>query len=121
MAIGDALQETLYLRQLLSEFGPQYITGPTTIFNDNQGAVKIGQEVAFHRRTRHIDAREHSIREHVQRGTITLQYLPTNEMIADMLTKPLTGRILQQSRASAIGETGPNQTRGHHQSGKAPH
>jgi hypothetical protein len=33
--------------------------------------------------------RYHFIKEMVQRGAMTLQYIPTNEQVVDVLTKPL--------------------------------
>lgn len=39
---------------------------------------------------KYIDICYHYIREAVQDGTIDLHYCPTSEMIADMLTKPLS-------------------------------
>ena len=40
-------------------------------------------------RTKHIDIRYHIVREGVQNGAIVLKYIATDEMIAEMLKKPL--------------------------------
>lgn len=45
----------------------------------------------FHSRTEHIDVRHHYIREVVEIGAIKLEYLFTDKMVADILTKPLHG------------------------------
>ena len=42
-----------------------------------------------HKRTKHIDIKHHFIREAIHAGTILLEYCQTNQMIADILTKPL--------------------------------
>ena len=42
-----------------------------------------------HARTKRIDIRNHFVREGVQNGAIVLKYIAPDEMIADMLTKPL--------------------------------
>lgn len=42
-----------------------------------------------HARTKHIDVRYHFVREGVQDGAIILKYVATDEMIVDILTKPL--------------------------------
>ena len=43
----------------------------------------------FHDRSKHIEMRYHFIRDLVQRGALKLQYIRTDEQIADILTKPL--------------------------------
>jgi len=40
-----------------------------------------------HTRTKHIDIRFHYVHEAVQDEVICFQYCPTDDMIADMLTK----------------------------------
>ena len=44
----------------------------------------------FHDRSKHIEMRYHFIRDLVQRDAQKLQYIRTNENIADILTKPLS-------------------------------
>ena len=43
----------------------------------------------------HIDVRFHFVRELVSSRTIVVEYVPTSEQRADILTKPLTGSIFQ--------------------------
>jgi hypothetical protein len=43
----------------------------------------------FHDRSKHIEIRYHFIRDCVQKGAVKLQYVPTNEQVADILTKAL--------------------------------
>ena len=42
-----------------------------------------------HNRSKHIDLRAHFIREKVAAGVVDLKYVPTNEQLADILTKAL--------------------------------
>jgi hypothetical protein len=44
----------------------------------------------FHDESKHIEIRYHYIRDMVQRGAIKLQYVSTDEQIANVLTKPLS-------------------------------
>ena len=46
-------------------------------------------KIPCHARTKHIHIRHHFVRERVQDGAIALKYISTEEMIADILTKPL--------------------------------
>ena len=42
----------------------------------------------FHDKSKHIEIKYHYIRDMVQRGVVKLQYVTTDEHIADLLTKP---------------------------------
>jgi hypothetical protein len=44
----------------------------------------------FNNRSKHIEIRYHFIRNMVQRGSLKLQYISTDEQVADVLTKPLS-------------------------------
>ena len=65
---------------------------------DNQGAITIARNLIAHAKTKHIDICYHYIREAVHDGTINLQYCPTSEMIADLLTKPLSKGLFERLR-----------------------
>jgi hypothetical protein len=62
---------------------------PQIILADNQGAIKLSKNPQHHNRTKHIDVRYHFIRKSCQDGLIELAYIPTTEMVADILTKSL--------------------------------
>eukprot|EP00253_Pinus_taeda_P029937 PITA_29937 len=61
----------------------------TMILCDNQSEICLSENPIFHDCSKHIDIRYHYIRDMVQRGAIRLQYIGTNEQVADILTKPL--------------------------------
>jgi hypothetical protein len=62
---------------------------PTTIYSDNQSCIKIFENPVFHDRSKHIEIKYHFIGDRVQKGVVKLQYAPTNEQVADILTKGL--------------------------------
>ena len=43
-----------------------------------------------HSRTKHIKIKHHFLRDHAQKGDITLELLSTKDQLADILTKPLS-------------------------------
>jgi hypothetical protein len=43
----------------------------------------------FHDRSKHIKIKYHFIRDRMQKGAVKLQYISTEEQIANILTKPL--------------------------------
>jgi hypothetical protein len=62
----------------------------TVIFCDNQSCIKMTENPVFHDKTKHIEIWYHYIRDLVQKGAVKLQYVGTNEQVADVLTKPLS-------------------------------
>jgi len=97
----SAVKEAVYLRQFLSEL-QQPISVPTSIFADNMGAIALAKNPVQHSRSRHIDFQYHYTREKVEDGTVSISYVPTTQMIADGLTKPLSGTAFERFR-SQIG------------------
>ena len=89
IALSFATQEAVWLRRLLTDLGAAP-TKPTVLMEDNQGAIAIARNPVAHARTKHIDIHYHYVREALHEGAIDLQYCPTSEMIADLLTKPLS-------------------------------
>lgn len=88
MAMSNAAREAIFLRRLLSEI--EYGNGdPILLHVDNQGAYKLAQNPVFHNRTKHIDIKFHHVRDVVKNKEVELKYCPTNNMIADILTKNL--------------------------------
>ncbi len=61
----------------------------TTLFEDNQSTIKLIGKPGNGNKTKHIDLRFNFIREQVAHDVVTMEYLPTTEMISDILTKPL--------------------------------
>lgn len=86
-----AAKEALWLRQLLRQLIPQDPSHiyATIIYADNQGAIALAKDQRFHARTKHMDIRDHWIREKVTAGDIELQYIHTSKQVADGMTKPL--------------------------------
>ena len=52
--------------------------------------MKLSENPVFHDRSKHIEIKYHYIRDMVQRGAVKLQYVATDEQIADVLTKRLS-------------------------------
>jgi hypothetical protein len=83
-----AAKEALWLRSLIRQvFRP--LPDATTVFSDNQSAIALAHDHQFHARTKHIDVRFHFVRWVIEQGQIRLVYCPTQDMVADILTKAL--------------------------------
>lgn len=89
-ALSEAANEATYLRQLIGEIGyKEYVQTPIKIFNDNTSAVKLTENPMFHKQTKHIGIRIHNVRQQVEEGKLKVEYMPTESMVADVLTKAL--------------------------------
>jgi KUP system potassium uptake protein len=65
------------------------ITETTTIKEGNQSPIENSQNALVSEKTKHIGLKWHFLNDHVEQGAIKLRYLPTDQMVADMFTKPL--------------------------------
>ena len=52
-------------------------------------AINISKNPVLHFRTKHIEVRFHSIREHVQNENLDIQFVNSEGQLADIFTKPL--------------------------------
>ena len=88
ISIAEACQEGIWLQRSITEFtrGREI---KTTIFKDNQSCLKLIENKRSSHRTKHIDTKYHFINDLKDRKVMNFMYCPTEEMIADMLTKPL--------------------------------
>ena len=57
---------------------------------DNTSAISISKNLMQHSRTKHIEIRHHFLRDHVQKGDITLEFVSTKDQLADIFIKPLS-------------------------------
>jgi hypothetical protein len=88
IAQAHAAKEALWLRSFVSEIRNEPARA-ITINSDNQGAIALAKDNKFHARTKHIDVRYHFIREAVEDGKVSVVYIPTDDNLADIFTKPL--------------------------------
>jgi hypothetical protein len=81
---------------------------PTIIAQDNMSTIALankGRSTADS--TRHIAIRYFFIKNRIEDGDVILVHVPTIDMIADILTKPLQGQQFRTLRAYLLGEREP--------------
>ncbi|KAK2401717.1 putative mitochondrial protein [Trifolium repens] len=59
------------------------------LYCDNTAAIHLSKNPILHSRAKHIEIKHHFIRDHVQKGTIDIQFIDTEHQWADIFTKPL--------------------------------
>ena len=88
MALTAATQEAIFERQLLSDLGHEQAE-PSAMYEDNQGCIALSSNMMTTKRSKHINVKYHFCREKIINGEIKVIYCPTDQMLADVLTKPL--------------------------------
>ena len=98
IAMSDSLSNVIWLRQFLQYQG--YNMGPAIVYQDNKSTMALANKGrSTSERTRHINIRHFFVKDRIDSGDIVIQYKPTGEMIADILTKPLQGALFRRLRA----------------------
>jgi hypothetical protein len=101
VSLSDSSQDLLWCMNVLEELR---ITPTLTLCTDNQSAIAIASNPIYHHGTRHINFRYHFIRDHVESKLISLKYVQTDKMQADLLTKNLTEGKTTQHRTKLMGQ-----------------
>jgi len=104
MALSATVQEALHLIQLLKDISCEYQFGPPMIYGDNQGAIALSKNPVNHQRSKHIDVRYHFIRTEVNSGKVVVEYCPTADMVADVMTKSVTKVKLRNFKNFLFGQ-----------------
>jgi hypothetical protein len=89
VALSSAAREGMWLRGLLKELQILDDKTTTTLYCDNQSAIRLSENPVLHQRTKHIDIKHHYIRECVGGGHLKISHVPSADNIADIFTKPL--------------------------------
>jgi hypothetical protein len=97
VGLSDSTNQVICVRNFMMAQG--YDIGAAKIYQDNQSTiamVKNGRSNS--NRTRHIAVRFYFVADRVKSGEVVIEYLPTGEMLADILTKPLQGALFVKVR-----------------------
>jgi histone deacetylase 1/2 len=98
-AIANATAEIMWVQTLLAELG---IKSPRAakIWCDNLGAKYMSANPVFHARTKHIEVDYHFVRERVSQKLLEIDFVSTNDQVADGFTKPLSVRLLENFKSN---------------------
>jgi hypothetical protein len=98
LALSSAVQDALWVGKIAHDIGELLVGPPIVLLSDNKGAAQLAHNPEHHRRTRHIRRRHHFVRECVAAGEVTVDWIPGENNMADLLTKPLPGPRFHQLR-----------------------
>jgi hypothetical protein len=86
-----------HFKNILNELGLS-VNSPTTIFQDNKSSILLVLNGSNSFKSRHINVRYFLTKEQLENHNIVIDYLNTNFMKADILTKALIGEIFKKMR-----------------------
>ena len=89
--VSSAACQSLWISRLISEL-VLVKENSVKISVDNKSALELTRNHVHHSRSKHIDTRHHFIRDCIEEGLIKLEYVTTEDQLADLFTK-LLGRV----------------------------
>ena len=91
------LPQVIWTRDFLQQQG--YVSKPAKIFQDNQSTIVLANKgFSTSDKTRHIGIRYYFVKDRIDGGEVEVEYLATDNMIADIMTKPLQGSLFRKLR-----------------------
>ena len=72
--------------------------GPKTLNQDNLGAISWTSQVQILRNVKHVGIRYAFVNESIENGNIQVLYTPSEENLADSITKTLVGASFAKHR-----------------------
>ncbi len=109
IALSAAMREILplmWLMEELEERGIKVSARPCRVhckvFEDNAGAIEIAKVPKMRPRTKHLNIKYHHFREKVGK-TVSIWHVPTEDQMADVLTKPLEKTPFKKHRLKLSG------------------
>eukprot|EP00253_Pinus_taeda_P013393 PITA_13393 len=97
VAAASCCTQLLWMMQTLQDFQIT-CTPPISILCDNTSAISISKNPIMHSKTKHIPIKYHFLWEQVLEEKVKLEYVPSNEQVADILTKPLPRETFEYVR-----------------------
>ena len=60
------------------------------IYYENKASISISKNPNLHSGAKHIEIKHHFLRDHVEKGTMELEFVHTDNQFANIFTKPIT-------------------------------
>nr|GEW58240.1 hypothetical protein [Tanacetum cinerariifolium] len=85
IAASNCCGQVIWLQNQLLDYGYNFMQ--TKIYVDNESAIYVVKNHAYHSKTKHIEIRHHFIRDSYEKRLIELVKIHTDYNVADLLTK----------------------------------
>ena len=103
IGVDDVMDKVLWTKLFLQAQGVEI--RDNILYQDNQSSIKLETNGKWSsgKRTRAINIRYFFVTDNVEKGNLQIQYKPSEDMVADFLTKPLQGKKFVEFRAKLMG------------------
>ena len=102
VAIDDAKGQILWMRHFLASQGEPVPV--TTIYQDNKSTILLSENgrASSTKHTKHLDVRYFFVTDQKTQGEFKVAYCPTENMLADFITKPLQGTVFRRIQSHIL-------------------
>ena len=102
VAVDDCMAQVLWTKYFLEAQG--YEMKAHIILQDNESSIRLENNghKSMGQRSRHVNVRYFFITDNVQKGNVTIEYCPTDEMEGDYMSKALQGFKNAKFRSSIM-------------------
>lgn len=105
VAVCDEAVNAIWINMILKEQGYKDLR-PPIILNDNTSCLSLIKNGRSNSKlTRHIEVRYFYLKDKLDQNEIELEHCPSESMIADILTKGLTGLVFRVLKEKLLGWT----------------
>ena len=105
MAIDDVVSKILWTRRFIESQG--FKVSANLVYRDNTSSMKLEMNgrASASKRTRHFNIKYFFITDLIERGEVEIKYCPTDDMLADYMTKPVVGTKFMDFRDMILNTT----------------
>jgi hypothetical protein len=99
IGLDDYIAKVMWTRHFLDAQG--YNVKDNIIYQDNKSTIQLAENGRpnIGKRSRHLNIKYFFVTDLINRKQVSIKYCPTDEMVVDYMTKPLTGTKFKQYRA----------------------
>jgi hypothetical protein len=101
--MSEIAKEAISARNLLESIGIK-LQYPIEIHCDNVGAIYLANNHTTSQRTKHIDTRQHFVREYIEDDIIKVVFIKSEENQADIFTKNPTEETFQKHSHQIVND-----------------
>ena len=111
VAVDDMLPLVLWTQYFLEEQG--YNMEKNVVFQDNKSAILLEKNgrASSSKRTKHINVRYFFVTDMIKKNKMSVEWMPTADMVADFWTKPNQGSLFIKHRDLIMGQETPKRAR----------
>ena len=104
IGVDDTMTMVLWTKLFMEKQG--YPIEKNIIYQDNKSSILLetNGRASAGKRSRALNIRYFFVTDQVEKGNVSIEYMPTDEMWADFMTKPLQGEKFRKFRALILGE-----------------